>query len=87
MSVFFAESVQHPLGPEEGRVTNNCVRNWPLGQRAVRVQQGVAVLDTAQLAQDRVLRCLESVAAHPLNFTNPDRHAGQFVRIPGSSGQ
>ena len=63
---------------QEWRIAHDDLGDWPRGFRAVRVEQGVAVLDARQRWQDGVGGVLVAIAPAPLNVADPDGDAGQF---------
>ena len=45
------------------------------------VQHRIPALNRIQIAQDRVLRRIETIAPHPLDFTDPHGNPRQFRRL------
>ena len=80
-NVVLTELSNQPLVAEEWWVADYDVRLRPIRFRAVRRHDRVAALDGVEGLQNWVSRFREAVAPHPLDFADPDRHAGEFGRV------
>ena len=71
----------HPLTAEKRRVSDNYVRRRPFRLRSIVVQHRIPALDRLQRSEDRILRRVKAVAAHPLNLADPHRHSRKLGGI------
>ena len=80
-NVVFPQLADQELPAEERRVADHDIDLGPVGLVPVRREDRVAALDVVERLQDGVARLGESVAPHPLDFADPDRHAGELGRV------
>ena len=66
---------------QKRRVTDHHIGLRPVGLAPIGREDRVAALDVIERFQDRVACFGEPVAPHPLDFADPDRHAGELGRI------
>ena len=91
--ILLAQLGDHLLVAEKRRVSHDSIHVGPFrtlrfavgsGERAASTvghKHRVAVLDGIQRSQNRVLRRIEPVAPHPLDFADPHAHPRQFGGI------
>ena len=73
-----AQAAAQQLPAQKRRIADQDIGFGPVRFAALRRQDCVPALNGLQRLQDRVLPHGEPIAAHPLNFADPHRHAGQF---------
>ena len=96
--IVVAQLAAHHFVAQEGRIADDDIRLGPSRLAAVRVEQGVAVLDAVERPEDRFTGDVPAIAATPLDIADPHRGARQFggelvdfdaadVLRPGEHGQ
>ena len=76
--VVVAQFAAHHLVAQKRRIADDDIGLRPRGLAIVGIEQGVAVLDAVQGAEDGISGDFPSVTAAPLDVADPDGDAGEF---------
>ena len=69
------------LAAQKRRVADDDIGIRPVWLGSVRRKDRVSALDRVKRLQDRVTRLPETVAPHPLDLADPDRHPRKLRRV------